>query len=106
MERCKIFLHPCEFPTFESSLNTLGDIYDTDEILVSITTMTALLALHIESALDPTQTDLVHSMNRISISQTMLLLGHGKDIPVLKRALPVFEEWSAAVAGQGTLFQA
>lgn len=54
--------------------------------------MTALLALHIESALDPTETDLVQSMARISISQTMLLLSQGKDIPVLKRAVPIFED--------------
>ena len=31
-------------------------------------------------------------MARISISQVMLLLTQGKEIPVLKRALPVFEE--------------
>lgn len=54
--------------------------------------MTALLALHIEAALDPAETDLVHSMARISISQTMLVLSQGKEIPVLKRALPIFEE--------------
>jgi hypothetical protein len=54
--------------------------------------MTALLALHIESALDPDETDLVRSMARISISQTMLVLSQGKEIPALKRALPVFEE--------------
>ncbi|KAG9790347.1 hypothetical protein KCU88_g1316, partial [Aureobasidium melanogenum] len=57
-----------------------------------VTTMTALLALHIESALDTAETDLVRSMARISISQTMLLLTQGKEIPALKRALPVFEE--------------
>ncbi|KAH8124073.1 fungal-specific transcription factor domain-containing protein [Trichoderma asperelloides] len=57
-----------------------------------ITTITALLALHIESALDPAETDLVRSMARISISQTMLVLTQGKEIPALKRALPVFEE--------------
>ena len=54
--------------------------------------MTALLALHIESALDPAETDLIRSMARISISQTMLVLNQGKRIPALKRALPVFEE--------------
>jgi len=54
--------------------------------------MTALLALHIESAIDPAETDLVRSMARISISQTMLILNQGKEIPVLKRALPIFEE--------------
>ncbi|KAK1249617.1 hypothetical protein MKX08_009620 [Trichoderma sp. CBMAI-0020] len=57
-----------------------------------ITTITALLALHIESALDPAETDLVRSMARLSISQTMLVLTQGKEIPALKRALPVFEE--------------
>lgn len=54
--------------------------------------MTALLALHIESALDTAETDLVRSMSRLSISQTMLALAQGKDVPVLKRALPIFED--------------
>jgi phage gp45-like len=31
-------------------------------------------------------------MARISISQIMLVLSQGEEIPVLKRALPVFEE--------------
>jgi hypothetical protein len=31
-------------------------------------------------------------MARISISQTMLVLTQGKEIPALKRALPIFEE--------------
>ncbi|KUJ21871.1 uncharacterized protein LY89DRAFT_637897 [Mollisia scopiformis] len=57
-----------------------------------VTTITALLAIHIESALDPAETDLVRSMARISISHTMLVLTQGKDIPVLKRALPIFEK--------------
>uniref|UniRef100_A0A8H7K7D3 Xylanolytic transcriptional activator regulatory domain-containing protein n=1 Tax=Bionectria ochroleuca TaxID=29856 RepID=A0A8H7K7D3_BIOOC len=57
-----------------------------------ITTLAALLALHIESALDPTETDLIRSLARISISQIMIILNHGKEIPALKRALPVFEE--------------
>jgi hypothetical protein len=48
--------------------------------------------MHIESALDPAETDLVRSMAQISISQTMLVLTQGKEIPALKRALPVFEE--------------
>lgn len=64
----------------------------TNNGLLSVTTITALLALHIESALDSAETDLVRSMARISISQTMLVLTQGKEIPVLKRALPVFEE--------------
>jgi len=54
--------------------------------------MTALLALHIKSALDPMETDLVCSMSRISIAQTMLLLKQGRDIPVIKRALPILEQ--------------
>jgi len=64
----------------------------TNNRLISVTTMPALLALHIESALDPGETDLVRSMARISISQTMLVLTQGKEIPALKRALPVFED--------------
>jgi hypothetical protein len=64
----------------------------TNNGLTSVTTITALVALHIESALDPAETELVHSMARISISQTMLVLTQGKEIPVLKRALLVFEE--------------
>jgi hypothetical protein len=31
-------------------------------------------------------------MARISISQTMLVLTQGKEIPAVKRALPIFEE--------------
>lgn len=65
---------------------------ETNKSVVSITTITALLALHIESALDPAETDLVRSMARLSISQTMLVLTQGREIPALKRALPVFEE--------------
>ncbi|TRX95114.1 hypothetical protein FHL15_003806 [Xylaria flabelliformis] len=57
-----------------------------------ITTVPALLALNIESTLDPAETDLVRSMVRISISQAMLVLAQGKEIPVLRRALPIFEE--------------
>ncbi|KAL1854841.1 hypothetical protein VTK73DRAFT_8686 [Phialemonium thermophilum] len=57
-----------------------------------VTTVIALLALHIESALDPAETDLVRSMARISINQTMLVLAQGKEIPAVKRALPVLED--------------
>ncbi|OAL25836.1 hypothetical protein AYO20_10298 [Fonsecaea nubica] len=71
---------------FPMSFNT------TDNGRVSVTTITALLALHIESALDPAETELVRSMARISINQTMLILVQGKEIPALRRALPVFEE--------------
>lgn len=53
--------------------------------------MTALLALHIESALNTAETDLIRSMARISISHIMLLLTQGKEMPALKRALPIFE---------------
>jgi len=65
---------------------------ETDDGLASVTTITALLALHIEFALDPVETDLVRSMARISIHQAMLALTQGKEIPVFKRALPVFED--------------
>lgn len=51
-----------------------------------------LLALHIESALDTTETTLIRSMSQISISQMMLFLKQGREIPVLKRALPIFEK--------------
>lgn len=57
----------------------------------SITAMPTLLALHIESALDTSETDLIRSMSRLSISQTMLVLGELKEIPVIKRAIPIFE---------------
>ncbi|RBR26408.1 uncharacterized protein FIESC28_00813 [Fusarium coffeatum] len=56
-----------------------------------ITTITALLALHIESALDPSESDLVRSMARISIQYTMLALNQIQDTPAIKRALPAFE---------------
>lgn len=52
--------------------------------------MTALLAFHIEAALDPTEADLIRSASRISISQMMLFLDQGREIPTLKRALPIF----------------
>ena len=77
----------CRWPPFPPSPQ-LG----ANKNLISVTTIAALLALHIESALDPTETDLIRSMSQISISQTMLLLTQGRDIPVLKRALPKFEE--------------
>lgn len=57
-----------------------------------ITTVTTLLALHIESAIDRTETALTRSMSLISISQTMLVLAQGRDIPVLRRAMPIFED--------------
>ena len=82
-----IFSH---FPIFQ--ICSIERTNGTNNCLVSVTTITALLALHIESALDPAETDLVRSMARISISQTMLFLTQGKEIPVLKRALLVFEE--------------
>lgn len=83
--RCLVFLNP-----FTSSEYILKGIAEID--LASITTMAALLALHIESALDPDETVLIRSMARNSISQTMLLLRQGEEIPALKRALPVFED--------------
>ena len=79
-----------DFPVSQthSAERTIG----TNNAPTSVTTILALLALHIELALDPAETDLVRSMARISISQSMLVLTQGKEIPVLKRALPVFEE--------------
>ncbi|KAF9768190.1 Fusaric acid cluster transcription factor fub12 [Fusarium sp. DS 682] len=56
-----------------------------------ITTITALLALHIESALDASESSLIRSMARISIQHTMLALDQIRDTPAIKRALPAFE---------------
>ncbi|RSL54089.1 hypothetical protein CEP54_010067 [Fusarium duplospermum] len=56
-----------------------------------VTTMPALLALHIETALDPSETDLVRSMAKLSINQTMLVIDQVKDVPAISRALPAFE---------------
>lgn len=77
----------CRWPPLPPSPHLGANKY-----LISVTTIALLLALHIESALDPTETDLIRSMSRISISQTMLLLTQGREIPVLKRALPKFQE--------------
>jgi len=83
-------VHFFPFPLFQTC--SIERTNGTNNGLVSVTTITALLALHIESALDPAETDLVRSMAQISISQTMLVLTQGKEIPALKRALPIFEE--------------
>ncbi|KAM0410851.1 hypothetical protein ACHAPD_010664 [Fusarium lateritium] len=56
-----------------------------------ITTIAALLALHIESALDSSQSDIARSMARVSIQFTMLALNQIQDAPAIKRALPAFE---------------
>lgn len=56
-----------------------------------MTAMPALLALHLEAALDASETELVRSMSRISISQTMLALNQLREIPVIKKAIPLFE---------------
>ncbi|EEU36362.1 uncharacterized protein NECHADRAFT_52568 [Fusarium vanettenii 77-13-4] len=56
-----------------------------------VSTMPALLALHIETALDPSETDLVRSMAKLSINQTMLVIDQVKDVPAISRALPAFE---------------
>lgn len=56
-----------------------------------MTTMPALLVLHLEAALDPSESDLVRSMSRISISQTMLALNQLREIPAIKKAIPLFE---------------
>ncbi|KAK0718430.1 hypothetical protein B0T26DRAFT_741413 [Lasiosphaeria miniovina] len=65
-----------------------------------ITIMPALLALQIEAALDPSETDVVRSMSRIAIGQTMLVLTQLREIPAIKRAIPVFE----AVLGKMKLY--
>ncbi|GKU16401.1 unnamed protein product [Fusarium langsethiae] len=56
-----------------------------------VTTIAALLALHIESSLDLSQSDIARSMARISIQFTMLALNQIQDTPAIKRALPAFE---------------
>ncbi|KAI8712833.1 Zn(2)-C6 fungal-type domain-containing protein [Fusarium sp. LHS14.1] len=56
-----------------------------------VSTMPALLALHIETALDPSETELVRSMAKLSINQTMLVIDQVKDVPAISRALPAFE---------------
>lgn len=56
-----------------------------------MTAIPMLLALHIETALDTSESDLIRSMARISIGQSMLALGELKEIPVIKRAIPIFE---------------
>ena len=56
-----------------------------------MTAIPMLLALHIETALDTSETDLIRSMARISIGQSLLALGELKEIPVIKRAIPIFE---------------
>ncbi|KAH7142085.1 fungal-specific transcription factor domain-containing protein [Dactylonectria macrodidyma] len=56
-----------------------------------ITTMPAVLALHVESALDHSETEIIRSMSFISISRTMLILEQLRHIPAIKRGLPIFE---------------
>jgi hypothetical protein len=56
----------------------------------SVTTMFALVALHIETAFSPSETDLDRSMASNSINQIMLLLTHqGKELPAVIAALPL-----------------
>ncbi|CAH0000107.1 unnamed protein product [Clonostachys byssicola] len=57
----------------------------------SVATVPALLALHIEMALDLSETELTRSMARVSINQTMLALGQMQHVPAIKRGLPAFE---------------
>uniref|UniRef100_A0A8H7NGJ1 Transcription factor domain-containing protein n=1 Tax=Bionectria ochroleuca TaxID=29856 RepID=A0A8H7NGJ1_BIOOC len=56
-----------------------------------VATVPALLALHIEMALDLSETELARSMARVSINQTMLALGQMQHVPAIKRGLPAFE---------------
>ncbi|XWW95611.1 hypothetical protein V2A60_003576 [Cordyceps javanica] len=63
-----------------------------DKVPISLmTTIPALLALHLEAALDPSESELVRSMSRISISQAMLALNQLREIPAIKKAIPLFE---------------
>ncbi|KAM5347641.1 hypothetical protein ACJ41O_007465 [Fusarium nematophilum] len=50
-----------------------------------------LLALHVETVLDTTESEVNQSMSRISISRVMLILEHMKEIPSIAQVLPVFE---------------
>lgn len=56
-----------------------------------MTAVPALLALHLQAALDPSESELVRSMSRISISQAMLALYQLREIPAVKKAIPLFE---------------
>lgn len=58
----------------------------------NVPTMTTLLALHIEAAVDPAETILVCSIALISVSQIMLLLTQSKELPTLARARSVFDK--------------
>ncbi|KAM3476104.1 hypothetical protein MY8738_007094 [Beauveria namnaoensis] len=62
------------------------------ELMIPLmTAVPALLALHLEAALDPSESELVRSMSRISISQAMLALYQLREIPAVKKAIPLFE---------------
>ncbi|KAF4470374.1 cutinase transcription factor 1 beta [Fusarium albosuccineum] len=78
-----------ELDTIVSRVLTNGTIHKFP--ISFITTIPALLAMHIESALDPSETEFVRSMAQISISQAMLVLDQLRGIPAIKRAFPVFE---------------
>lgn len=56
-----------------------------------MTAVPSLLALHVEAALDPSESELARSMARLSISQAMLALHQLREIPAIKKALPLFE---------------
>ncbi|CAH0023964.1 unnamed protein product [Clonostachys rhizophaga] len=71
-------------------------------IISSVATVPALLALHIEMALDLSETELARSMARVSINQTMLALGQMQHVPAIKRGLPAFE----SVLAKKDLYQA
>ncbi|KAM3545532.1 hypothetical protein ARSEF1564_001526 [Beauveria bassiana] len=62
------------------------------ELMIPLmTAVPALLALHLEAALDPSESELVRSMSRISISQAMLALYQLREIPAVKKAIPLYE---------------
>ncbi|KAH7127316.1 fungal-specific transcription factor domain-containing protein [Dactylonectria macrodidyma] len=51
-----------------------------------------LLALHVETVLDTTESEVNQSISRISISRVMLILKHMAEIPSIQQVLPIFEQ--------------
>ncbi|KAK2928006.1 hypothetical protein FoTM2_010867 [Fusarium oxysporum f. sp. vasinfectum] len=59
--------------------------------LAFCTCIPILVALHVEIALDPSESEVNQSISRISISRLMLILNQMKEIPSIAQVLPVFE---------------
>ncbi|EGX94853.1 Fungal transcriptional regulatory protein [Cordyceps militaris CM01] len=49
------------------------------------------IPISLQAALDPSESELARSMARLSISQAMLALHQLREIPAIKKALPLFE---------------